>query len=1471
MMDYRGFNNKKTHKASMRRSTNISSHHFASFHSNGNNSHSGVNVDVDVNVEYSNTQKNQTRGDSLDWDVTTGKDFDALVFHTSADTGHGNGNGNGNTPPSLTSSSQSQSSRSQSTQPHVNNTHSHPISHSQSHSQSYHSQSQSLSHSHALDPALGISATDALNLKISRLPHVQTDEFFGNGNGNGNNLFNDGSANAITPTSPSRRGHGGGRGQSHETYVNSQQAIDIRRMNGGVSSQHFGLRVNTHLNPTNEEDDTGTHGHGHGRGYGVTGKGTKMKATNPSPTDFFEFDQAFMTKDASSLVDPDANVNVNMNTNTNANVNARTRHLYPHQPSPSPAQVSLSPPSPKQRRDLSNKKGRLPFEDSMYTSMYGHVAAEAGANTNINTNTSLSPSHSRPMPLSPQRQRQTMNHHQQQQQQQQQPSSPKQRREVNNDLKKKTRLPFEDSMFTSMHEENMPEGNLTSPLSPPGHGPMAVSLSPRSKSKSKSLSKAESPQRQRQVHQHHQYQYQQQLQPPPPPPPAAAPTSPPSPFDVHSNPFTSHSPKSNYSKSASSKTKTRSPLKSKSRSGYSPSSSSSSSHSSTLFSHLEPPNFYVSSPIHLGGGVGIGDGDGLDDSTVGTQWSKRHLLRDNAHDSSSSSISDDKGIMKKGKVNSPSSMISKIISPGRRKKIKSTTTSRIHNKKERNKEHIMKKQSPNDEWNSRRRGKEKERQQKVVEQEQLRQLEPQMLIPPQGHPLQLQTQRPRIAERRSDKYNLQAILAKRDKGQIADERGTRASGSIHMGTIMNTGMVASTGNNLQSMQQQLQQQKMPSSPERRYRISHESMEQHDAGSECFKVDSMSISTIDSANIHDDEYNPPMATKPQVEKKPNLLPPSMSSGTRTVHVNQTRAQSRKVEKHQEVEEKEDIIKGKMMKEERVYPPQHQSRLSALILPPSSRDRNNHSMSSKPPMKSTTEKSRELKQARLKKAAMSIVKHSGMELERERERVQEREQEWEHESELQRRNRKTDKVKGLNLLDISVGSEMEYAKQVGNSLNTHGYKNASAEKATDRRYSSHDEMSPLTTNIQARKSVASKTNLSQLVSNLSPEVQDSKHSRGHQQISSKSEKEGINQTDNNLNVSTVTPTKPTKLFDLDNSWQPSPIQPGGSFAIFDESQDYVQVAAMATAAAMPTRGREPDGGAVTPIRSGAVINHSTKRSNDVSNNKEPDFMEVVAAIVIQTFFRRHLAYRLTCRRYRAVLIIQRFLHDRLKRKGENVRAVEGTAYKMYDMAAVQIQAAWRGWWVRDCMNVENYCATIIQKTFRSYLERGNFKYDLYSVTMAQAQVRGYLARSKINREKKAAVMIQCQWRVFQAKYKIYQNLAHILIVQSVCRRFLAKKRVKHIRAKFRTTRMKPKPEFSPPMRSIAVTHSEKTLKSGTGSHHLSSLRDPNDFARKSSAELASSMNTEDLISMWKSRRGKNPKHRSKKESRKEISEF
>eukprot|EP00557_Chaetoceros_sp_GSL56_P001077 CAMPEP_0176505814 /NCGR_PEP_ID=MMETSP0200_2-20121128/16703_1 /TAXON_ID=947934 /ORGANISM="Chaetoceros sp., Strain GSL56" /LENGTH=767 /DNA_ID=CAMNT_0017905409 /DNA_START=187 /DNA_END=2487 /DNA_ORIENTATION=+ len=131
-------------------------------------------------------------------------------------------------------------------------------------------------------------------------------------------------------------------------------------------------------------------------------------------------------------------------------------------------------------------------------------------------------------------------------------------------------------------------------------------------------------------------------------------------------------------------------------------------------------------------------------------------------------------------------------------------------------------------------------------------------------------------------------------------------------------------------------------------------------------------------------------------------------------------------------------------------------------------------------------------------------------------------------------------------------------------------------------------------------------------------------------------------------------------LDNSWQPSPIQPEGSFAIFNDSQ------------VVPLHKYE-----TLAIISKAVQTSPVPIETDEKPYSRLEFLKIVAAIVIQTFFRRHLAYKLACKRYSAVLKIQRFLGSILERKKFQQAVMKHTAFQFYDLAAIQIQAAWRGW--------------------------------------------------------------------------------------------------------------------------------------------------------------------------------------------------
>ena len=162
----------------------------------------------------------------------------------------------------------------------------------------------------------------------------------------------------------------------------------------------------------------------------------------------------------------------------------------------------------------------------------------------------------------------------------------------------------------------------------------------------------------------------------------------------------------------------------------------------------------------------------------------------------------------------------------------------------------------------------------------------------------------------------------------------------------------------------------------------------------------------------------------------------------------------------------------------------------------------------------------------------------------------------------------------------------------------------------------------------------------------------------------------------------------------------------------------------------------------------------------------------------------------RRYTAVFTIQSFLLDCLQRKKDDrsrrelseQKQFEDLNFRVHDFAAARIQAAYRGWWVRDCLAVDHFCASRIQRIVRGFFSRLNYELDTYCVIIAQgaarryitrrsffkqinavsriqALVRGYLARKKMGRwqvQKSAAIKIQCAWRSYDAQMNFMNRL-------------------------------------------------------------------------------------------------------------------
>lgn len=192
--------------------------------------------------------------------------------------------------------------------------------------------------------------------------------------------------------------------------------------------------------------------------------------------------------------------------------------------------------------------------------------------------------------------------------------------------------------------------------------------------------------------------------------------------------------------------------------------------------------------------------------------------------------------------------------------------------------------------------------------------------------------------------------------------------------------------------------------------------------------------------------------------------------------------------------------------------------------------------------------------------------------------------------------------------------------------------------------------------------------------------------------------------------------------------------------------------------------------------------------ISEFSEFGFMEAVAAIVIQTAVRRMLA----------INSIEKMLHKTYPLDEEQF---ETMAVYMQDLATIQIQAAFRGWWVRDSLNVDHFCARRIQRAYRSYRTRVSFIFDVYRIIIVQSIWRGKIARdeakqlrrvrmsqsltpcwqsSKVRHflkekaaiEDAAAVVIQSRWRAYDAHMIYLYNLSSIMVIQSIARRWLTK---------------------------------------------------------------------------------------------------
>lgn len=187
---------------------------------------------------------------------------------------------------------------------------------------------------------------------------------------------------------------------------------------------------------------------------------------------------------------------------------------------------------------------------------------------------------------------------------------------------------------------------------------------------------------------------------------------------------------------------------------------------------------------------------------------------------------------------------------------------------------------------------------------------------------------------------------------------------------------------------------------------------------------------------------------------------------------------------------------------------------------------------------------------------------------------------------------------------------------------------------------------------------------------------------------------------------------------------------------------------------------------------------------------NFIEAVAAVVIQTKVRQYLAATLVKKlrwRYGKRMVPS----SRTSQMSNNsISGNRHVGHRHIDspvdfltLAAVRIQAAFRGWWVRDCIAVDHYCATMIQKAYRGFLYRTRYLHLMYSIVTVQSLWRRQLARRKVHKRKfelvhyhmydHAATVIQSKWRGFVCEMEYLRDYESILVVQSVSRGWIARR--------------------------------------------------------------------------------------------------
>jgi hypothetical protein len=105
-----------------------------------------------------------------------------------------------------------------------------------------------------------------------------------------------------------------------------------------------------------------------------------------------------------------------------------------------------------------------------------------------------------------------------------------------------------------------------------------------------------------------------------------------------------------------------------------------------------------------------------------------------------------------------------------------------------------------------------------------------------------------------------------------------------------------------------------------------------------------------------------------------------------------------------------------------------------------------------------------------------------------------------------------------------------------------------------------------------------------------------------------------------------------------------------------------------------------------------------------------------------------------------------------------------------SVIQIQAVFRGWYARDSLEDNHYCATQIQRVVRGYLSTMHVFEDLYSITIVQSIIRMHLAINKAVDRLSSIIAIQSWYRGVSTRYEMGEREYSAIAIQSNWRRYL-----------------------------------------------------------------------------------------------------